>query len=373
MSDTPPSPDAAPLPSPRAGGASRAETLRGEHPAWVNAALVRALTSVLMLALIAGAVRLREGTSLAQFDLVRLLLRTLALAFAVRAVLAVATWAAAFRADGGARKSALVLSDQALTLSLNGRDVTVRREDVVDVVTVYHGRAEARAPARGSVYLVRRGPLAPLVLPPWFAQTPELLTARLRRWLGPIPSGREIPGPSGDPEARYRALAHGKLVEADLAIPEGQAYMQRAPYAALLGIFFVADVYVHAGRLQSALMLPASAAAVLACTVFVGWHVWMARRRSTRLGIGLALTREELLARGGAGVVAVPWAQLSEIGIDARNAWSPLLGALDVRTLHLQTHDGQTLLFDGGFLGYPVEVVAALCEAYRRGAMEPAR
>jgi hypothetical protein len=347
--------------------------MRGERPAPVDAGLVRALTSVMMLALIVAAVRFREGTSNAQFDLILLLMRTLTAAFGVRAALAISAWAAAFSADGRAVHSKLALSDQKLTLSVAGRDTDVRREDVVDVVAVYHGRSEARAPARGSVYLVRRSPLPPLVLPPWFAQTPELLTARLRRWLGPTPSRREVPGPSGDPESRYLALARGTSVEADLAVPEGRGYVQRAPYTALLGLVFVADVYLHAGRLQGALLVPASAAVALSCALFAGWHVWMARRRSTRLGIGLALTREELLARGRAGVVAVPWAQLAEINVDARSAWSPLLGALEVRTLRLQTNDGQTLLFDGGFLGYPVEVVAAMCEAYRRGAMESPR
>jgi hypothetical protein len=84
------------------------------------------------------------------------------------------------------------------------------------------------------------------------------------------------------------------------------------------------------------------------------------------------LTREELLARGSAGVVAVPWAQLAELEVQQQSAWSPVLGALVVRTLSLRTHDGQTLVFDGGFLGFPVEVVAALCEAYRKGRVEAA-
>lgn len=371
----PPAPEdlAAPLRAALRGEASpRAEVLRGERPPLVDAQLVRALTSALMLGLMLAATQFRTRTSVLSIDPVLLVLHIACVAFAVRAVLASARWAAAFSADGAARGAALVLGEQALMLVVGGREHVVPRRSVLDVVVVHEGRAEARIAARATVQLARVPSDPPFVLPPWFAAQPEALVARLRRWLGPSASGREPPGPQGDPERTYAEAAAGSVPRHGLAVPEGRGYLARAPYAALLGVVVAIDALVHAGSLASQLLLPASAAGALAVLAFVGWFVWMARRRAVRRGLGLLLTREELLTRSGAGVVAVPWPQLAELAVDERSAWSPMLGALVVRTLALRTHDGQTLLFDGGFLGYPVEVVAALCEAYRKGRVEAA-
>jgi hypothetical protein len=371
----PPAPDdlAVPLRAALRGEASaRAEVLRGERPAIVDALLVRALTSAMMLGLMLAATVFRTRTTLLAIDPVLLVLHVACVAFAVRAVLSLASWAATFSADGAARGSALVLGDDALLLSVAGREHVVPKRSVLDVVVVQEGRSEARVPARATVQLVRVPGAAPFVLPPWFAAHPEALVARLRRWLGPTTQGREPPGPQGDPEHTYAAAAAGKLAPHTLAVPEGRGYLARAPYAALLGVVVAADALVHAGGLRAQLFAPAAAAGVLAVLAFAGWFVWMGRRRAVRRGLGLLLTREELLTRGSAGVVAVPWAQLAELEVDQRSAWSPVLGALVVRTLSLRTHDGQTLVFDGGFLGLPVEVVAALCEAYRKGRVEAA-
>ena len=80
----------------------------------------------------------------------------------------------------------------------------------------------------------------------------------------------------------------------------------------------------------------------------------------------MALTREEMLLRGKAGVVGIPWGQFSEIDVDVRLTWSPFYGSYPVRVLSLSTLDGERIQFDGGFLGVPAEHVAWLCESYRR-------
>jgi hypothetical protein len=95
--------------------------------------------------------------------------------------------------------------------------------------------------------------------------------------------------------------------------------------------------------------------------------VWMRRRRATRLGIGMLLTPEELLVRGAAGVLSVPWPQLSDIALQTVARWSPFVGSYPARTLRLTTREEQRMLFDASFLGVPLEVVAVLCRAYRAG------
>jgi hypothetical protein len=129
---------------------------------------------------------------------------------------------------------------------------------------------------------------------------------------------------------------------------------------------FAADA-VHAAGAMGAQLLPgALAACLLAICFLVGWLMWMRRRRKSRLGIAMALTREELLMRGHAGTVSVPWGQLAQTDVSVRLVWSPFFGSYPVRILTLATHDGERIVFDGGFLGVPAEVVAALCECYRR-------
>src|SRR5689334_16730560 len=68
---------------------SGVEVLRAEAPPWLDPALVRAVLSVFMAAFIVGAAVLRTRLSAdAPFDLMALLLRTAALAFVVRALVA---------------------------------------------------------------------------------------------------------------------------------------------------------------------------------------------------------------------------------------------------------------------------------------------
>ena len=108
-------------------------------------------------------------------------------------------------------------------------------------------------------------------------------------------------------------------------------------------------------------------ALALALGFIAEWFVWMGRRRATRLGIAMLLTPEELLVRGGAGVMSVPWPQLSELTVQTSPRWSPFVGTYPARALQLNTQEGQRLVFDESFLGVPAEVVALLCRAYRGG------
>jgi hypothetical protein len=62
----------------------------------------------------------------------------------------------------------------------------------------------------------------------------------------------------------------------------------------------------------------------------------------------------------------VPWGQLAQVEVGLRLAWSPYYGSYPTRLLTLSTTDGERIVFDGSLLAVPVEVVAVLCEAYRR-------
>jgi hypothetical protein len=166
-------------------------------------------------------------------------------------------------------------------------------------------------------------------------------------------------------EARYARAAHGKADEGDVAVPEGFGYRKRAPYAALLGVAFALDALWAAGPLRTKIVSPALFSCVLAIVLFLGWFVWMGRRRASRLGIAMVITPEELLVRGQGGVMGVPWSQLASAQVHSRMAWSPFWGSFAVRTLVISTTHGETLSFDAGFLGVPPEVLAVVLESYR--------
>jgi hypothetical protein len=172
--------------------------------------------------------------------------------------------------------------------------------------------------------------------------------------------------PKPNPEEQYARIAQGKTEPGEVCVPEGFGYRARAPYGALLGCLFAVDTLRSAGPMARALWPGVAAACVVALAFLGGWFVWMNGRRRSRLGIAMALTREEMLLRGKAGVVGIPWGQFSDIDVDVRLTWSPFYGSYPVRVLSLSTLDGERIQFDGGFLGVPAEHVAWLCESYRR-------
>jgi hypothetical protein len=263
------------------------------------------------------------------------------------------------------------LEGDELRLSLGGAERTARRDEVLAVVLPEALPARTLAPAPRPVLLVltpSAGRPRVLEVPPYFAQTSEILHARLQRWLG-APTAVTFPplaAPVRDgeaPEAHYAAAAAGKLRDDDVVIPDGRGYLLRAPWAALLGPALAADVYVSAGGGRALIALPALGAALLSLAALTGWFVWLGRRRKSRLGIGMLLGRVELLVRGPHGVIALSWPQLADAEVRVSPRWSPFAGGFAVRMLTLVAHDGERMRFDQSFLETPVEVVAVLCRA----------
>jgi hypothetical protein len=331
---------------------------RGAPPGLIAGDAVQALVSLMMAALVIAATVLRSN--LAQgFDLILLLLRTASVAMVLRALIALWRWLARLRKDGRAQEHMLAWSEQTLRYAHPEGRSELPRDDVVAIVLPEQVRGSLQ-----NLYVVGRPPVF-WELPPYF--NAELLAARLRRWRGTLQaSPPTFSAPSEGPEERYTRAARGQLRAGEVAVPEGTGYRLRAPYGVVLALVFVVDAVLHAGPR----LLPAASASALLAPLALGlWFAWMRRRRKVRLGMALLLTPEELLVRGPHGAVSLPWTQLASVEVAVRQAWSPFVGRYLVRSLWFQALDGTTMQFDGAFLGWPAEVIAAQAEAYRTGTL----
>jgi hypothetical protein len=348
------------------------QVLRGTRPPLGNASSAAAVSSLALCAFVVAAAIFRARVAPLSFDLIASLLRVLALAFGARAALGLARLVAQLRADAGAESALLALSERGLLLQLGAQERWAQRDEILGLTFQEALPSRSLAP-RAAALLVVLTPAAGrprwLEIPPFFAPSTEILQARLTRWLEAQPQATpQAPGPPrADPEQRYVRAAHGQFEPGALVVPEGRGYLLRAPYAALLALLFALDILRSASAARAQLAGPLLAACLLTLTVLAGWFVWLSRRRATRLGIGMLLTPEELLVRGAAGVLSVPWTQLSELTVQTVARWSPFAGSYPARTLLLTAQEGQRMLFDAGFLGVPAEVVAMLCRAYRAG------
>jgi hypothetical protein len=320
---------------------------------------------------VCGAALFRSRLAAGQLDLISSLLRVAALAFVVRALLLLARWLRQLSKDAAASHARLILGSQELRLTLAGTERVVPRDEVLGVALpeVLPTRTLAAAP-RPLLLVLTPKESRPRVLevPPYFAQTSEILRARLERWLG-APSAAlfaplDAPARNTEaPEAHYVNAATGRPRSDDVVVAEGRGYLWRAPWAALLGPVLAADVYLTAGPGRALIATPALGAALLSLAALAAWFGWLRRAQSSRLGIGMLLGRDELLVRGAHGVVALPWPQLAQVEVQVTGSWSPFAGGFAVRILTLVAHDAERLRFDQSLLETPVEVVAVLCRS----------
>jgi hypothetical protein len=378
---------AAPRTDAKSAGQAGVETMYGARPSFLNAQTAHALTSAVLAAFVILAARFRSELSAGQLDLIASGLRVAALAFVLRALIDFARFARALVGDRVARSAQLVLTPDELVLRVAGEEQRVRRDEVLGISaqeTLPTRTLPARPDAIALTLTPRGGKPRVVFVPPYFAPTSEIALARLTRWRGAAPDGparepnEELAGPIDDavqaPDAHYERAASGSTTEPDVVIPEGRGYLLRAPYTALLGMCFALDVFFSAGTSRLLIATPVVAACALSIAVLVAWFAWITRKRKSRRGIGMLLTRAELLLRGPHGVVAVPWAQLASTELRVSARWSPFVGSYAVRVLTLGTNTGERMIFDQSFLGVPLEVVEVLCRhAEARVAQRKAR
>lgn len=368
------------------------EVMRASPPPVFDAEGVRALLAPFMAAFMWTATIFREVQSGNPLDPLALFLRLLALAMTVRAITLLWLLGRRLRLRLHYSRYALALTQEGILYRTPDMDLALPREDILEVRE--RGRWRDRGGRRfADVYVVtqpRSGRLF-VALPPVFERTPGVLAERLMRWLGapePTDSDAETSDSEqtvNDPQRTatgtnppqplaselWERVAQGERPAGVTAIQHGSAWLQRGPYASTLLGLAVLDGFL---RLPEATREKVDATVPLVLLgalviVPIGWLLITRRQLKSRRGLAAILTPAELLLRTRAGVLRAAWKSVQRIEIDSRAAWSLLLGAHEARTLIIRRKSAPPLQYHESFIGVPLEVLTALCDAYRKSRL----
>ena len=351
-------------------------------PQILDADGVRALVSPFLAAFMWAAAVFRDTQAHHTLDPLALLFRLLALALSVRAVVLLVRLLQRVRVRLQMSRYALALTPEGVLFRSPNTDIAIPREDVLDVRERGGDWGKRSGRRWAEVYVITNPDSGRMcvTLPPIFERTPGMLVESLMRWrgaaqatpdtdAGDAPTAEESAAREPLASKLWERVAAGERIPGVAAIRHGQAWLKRGPYASVLLGLAVLDGYVRlpaSARVQvntgPALLL--AAALVLVPT---SWFVMTRRSLAPRKGLALVLTPRELLARTRAGVQRVAWAQVTRIDISARMVWSILQGAHETRLLTIGQEREANIQCSEAFLGIPAEVVAGLCEAYRKG------
>jgi hypothetical protein len=341
-------------------------------PPVFDTAGVRALAAPLFAGFVWGATLLRETLAGHPLDALALLLRLLALALTVRAVLALRMLTQRLRVRFARARYALALTDEGLFYRSPSGDVVVPRHDVLEARE--HGDWQGRSGRRwADVYLITRpeSGRTHLTLPPVFLDTSGVVAERLMRWLAQHTADgaatRQVERPSANeetlPSKLWERLVAGEQPAGVTVFRNGNAWLRRGPYASLLLGLAVLDGY---RRLPAAARAAIGSKGPLGLLMMLGvvpvlWLLYTRAQLAPGGGIALVLTPTEALMRTRAGVHRVAWGSVTRSSVETRTVWTVTSGAHKERTLVLHRESNDDVRYPEAFLGAPLEVVLAFC------------
>jgi hypothetical protein len=322
-----------------------------------------------------AAVVFRETQAQSSLDPLALLLRVLSLALTLRAL--VVLWRLALRLRLALRwkRYALVLADQGLLYRTPETDVVVPKTDLLDVREQAATALSARSGARwADVYVVTQpeSGRAYIALPPIFRRSPRALAELLMRWRGaPEPASQPLAASTESlPSRLWERAAAGESLPGVVAVRHGSGWLKRGPYASMLLGIAVLDGFLRLPAAAQRAVNPMPALLLAAALVIVplAWVVFTRRSLSAKGGLTLVLSPAELLTRTRGGIVRVPWSSVTRVEVQSRTSWSLVQGAYEARNLVLHRERESNTVVAEAFLGMPIDVVAGLCDAYRKRA-----
>lgn len=353
------------------------DTVPVVKPPLIDADATRALIAPFLAAFFGAAAYFQEQRTGQPFDPIAMGLRVLAMAMLVRTfVLGFGFWRR-LKLSMASAGYGLVLTDEGLLLRRPDGDVVVPKADVLAVKE--RGEWSGRSGGRwNDVYVITRpsSGRAYLSLPPIFDRSTGVLAERLMRWRGVVkaPEDYEPPAPSELPSKLFDQAASGDAAPDITVIRHGSAWLRRAPYATMLLGLAILDGFLRlpeAKRAAVGALVPGIIVFAL-LIVPVLWAIMIRYDIKPRKGVSLVLTPAEMLMRTREGVHVVRWQKLEQLRVESKRSWSLLHGQHEVRSLAIHRSDGDSISYLESFLGAPVEVVIALCDALRKGQLSPA-
>jgi hypothetical protein len=348
-------------------------------PTLLDASGARAFLAPFFAAFMWTAVIFRETQAHSSLDPLALGLRVLALAMTLRALGVVLSFARKLRVALRWRRYGLVLTDEGLLLRAPDRDVVVPRADILSVREQGATAGTARTSSRwAEVYLITHPDTGRthVALPPVFAASPRALSERLMRWCGmsqipPTP----LPATTTEslPSKLWERSAAGEVLPGVVAIRHGNGWVKRGPYASMLLGIAVLDGFIRLPAQAQRAINPLPALLLAAALVIVpaAWFVFTRATLRPRRGLALVLAPDKILSRGRGGISHAAWTSVSRIDVHARSSWSLMHGAYEARTLILDRQREPSVQCAESFMDLPIEVVAGLCDAYRKRAGGP--
>jgi hypothetical protein len=347
------------------------DVLERVPPPVFDVSAVRALSSPLLAGFMWAATVLREQLTQQPLDGLALLLRVLALALSVRALLALHMLWQRLRVRAALHRHALALTDEGLFYRDPSGDVVIPREHVLEAREEGDWRERSgRRWAHVHVVTAAESGRTHLSLPPVFLATSGVLAERLMRWLAQTPVERPAFPPLDEalPSKLWDRLRAGERPAGVTVLLQGSSWLQRGPYVSiLLGLAALSGYARVSPEARAAIGMVGPLALVIALGVIPLVWLWLMRRElAVRGGLSLVLTPTEALLRTRAGIHRVRWQSVTAVEAEGRAAWSLVRGATHERSLVLRRPGDGDLRYQEAFLGAPLEVAIAHCEAYWR-------
>lgn len=344
-------------------------------PTLLDASSARALLSPFLAAFMWAAVVFRETQSHSSLDPLALLLRVLALALTLRAISVLWRFGRRLHLLLQWRRYGLVVTDEGLLFRAPDRDVVVPRAEVLDVREQHAIATSSHSGGPSATVFVVTHPSTGrthVALPPVFAASPRALAERLMRWRGAAGETKALPDETSEPlpSKLWERSAAGEVLEGVVVIRHGNHWMKRGPYASMLLGLAVLDGFVRLPTQAQRAINPVPALLLAAALVIVpaAWFLFTRATLRSRQGLALVLSPRDLLSRGKGGVLRAAWSSVSRVEIYARSSWSLLQGAHSSRTLIVHRQREASVQCAESFMDTPIEVTAALCDAYRKRA-----
>ncbi len=350
------------------------DVFRGRWPRALLYETVRVLLTVTLSATAAAMAFFRWHTH--GPDALALLAELVALAAALRTVAAVFRWGCRVRDALRATRWALVCCPQGLWVHTPAGEWHAPREALLDARAEGTWARRAGPDRWSTLWLLFRpdaappGPLPWLALPPVFERPPAALAEWLMRWRGPLPSAQPPASPSL-PSRVYEEVAAGRPCRGCVALRLRFGWLQEAPmWTPLFGLVLLHVAWFAAHAPVALEGNDASLFAALGVALWLpplSWVLLAWRRLRHRHGLAMLLHPGALLLRQRGGVTAVPWRDVRRVAVEERPAWNVWRGGHHARRLVLERAEGPAVRYEAAWLGVPVEPLASLCEAYRRG------